>query len=111
MKELNYPEVDDQLTGPTAVALALGDSGPVAKTLLDFSDDASLDVKGGIVDGNVFDENQVKAYSKLPTKDQLIGQLMSVMKAPVQNLVYVINGVPQKLVRTLKAVADQKEQG
>lgn len=111
LKEMQYPEVNDQLTGPTAIALSLGDSGPVAKTLLKFSEDAALDVKGGIVDGNVFTPEQIAAYSKLPGKEQLIAQLMSVMKAPLQNLVFVINGVPQKLVRTLQAVADKKAQG
>jgi large subunit ribosomal protein L10 len=35
--------------------------------------------------------------------------LMSTMKAPVQNLALVLNAVPQKLVRTLQAVADKKQ--
>jgi large subunit ribosomal protein L10 len=33
---------------------------------------------------------------------------MSTMKAPIQNLVYTLDAIPTKLVRTLQAVADQK---
>jgi large subunit ribosomal protein L10 len=45
----------------------------------------------------------------MPTYEQAISQLMSVMKAPVQKLAATINEVPGKLVRTLAAVRDAKE--
>ena len=48
------------------------------------------------------------ALSRLPGRDQLIAMLMSTMKAPIQNMVYVMNGVTQKLARVLQAVADKK---
>jgi large subunit ribosomal protein L10 len=51
----------------------------------------------------------MEEFSKLPTKDELIAKLMGTMKAPVQHVVYVLNAVPTKLVRTLQAVADAKK--
>ncbi len=54
------------------------------------------------------DAKQIEAFSKLPGRKQLIAMLMSTMNAPAQNLVYVLNAVPTKLVRTLQAVADKK---
>jgi large subunit ribosomal protein L10 len=108
LKEMDYPDVAEYLVGPTAVALSEDVSGAVAKILLDFAKDAPLEVKGGLIDGNVFDQKQVEAFSKLPSRAQLLGKLMGTMNAPVQNLVYVMNGVTEKLVRTLKAVADSK---
>jgi large subunit ribosomal protein L10 len=51
---------------------------------------------------------EVEAYSKLPTRDELISMLMSTMQAPVRNVMLVLNGVTTKLVRTLQAVADKK---
>lgn len=108
LKELEYENVDEYFVGPTAIALAMGESGPVAKTLLSFGKDAPIEMKGGLVNGNVFDEKQIEAYSKLPTRLELIGKLMGTMNAPLQNMVYVMNGVTTKLVRTLQAVADSK---
>lgn len=108
LKDMEMPVVDDYLVGPTAVALTRDESGPVAKELLKLAKDWPLEVKGGIVNGNVFDANQVIEYSKLPTRIELIAMLMGTMNAPVQNFVYGLNGIATKLVRTLQAVADQK---
>ncbi len=108
LEQLGRPDVGDQLVGPTAVALVSDEAGPVAKELVDFAKGGVLVIKGGIIDGDVFDADQVVEFSKLPTRLELIAQLMRTMNAPLQNVVYVLNGVPQKLVRTLQAVADQK---
>lgn len=108
LKEMEQPEVNVHLTGPTAVALAKGESGPVAKILFELAKELPLEVKGGIINGNVFDAGQVEAYSKLPTRDELLASLMGTMKAPVQNVVHVLNAIPSKLVRTLQALADKK---
>jgi len=100
---------DDLLIGPSAIAMLKGDAGPAVKVLFDFSKEAPVQVKGGFIDGNIFDMQQLEAFSKLPTKLELISSLMGTMKAPIQNLVFVINAPLQKLVRTIQAVADQKE--
>jgi large subunit ribosomal protein L10 len=108
-KDLKLPEMDGYFVGPTALAYAKGESGPVAKELFKMQKEWSLEVKGGLVDGNVFDKTQIEAYSKLPTKPELLGKLLGTINAPLQNLVYAMNGVVTKLVRTLQAVADSKE--
>lgn len=109
LKDLERPLVDEYLTGPTALALPTGESGAVAKVLVEFAKNAPMSIKGGIVDGNVFNASQMEEFSKLPTKDELIAKLMGTMRAPVQHVVYVLNAVPTKLVRTLQAVADAKK--
>ena len=108
MKDLGNEGVSDLLVGPTAVALAHDEAGPVAKTLLDFGKDSPVVMKGGYLDGNVFDEAGIVAFSKLPTRTELISKLMATMQAPVQGVAFVLNGVTTKLVRTLAAVAEQK---
>ncbi|SIP91099.1 LSU ribosomal protein L10P [Alkalispirochaeta americana] len=110
-QQMEKPDVADYLSGPTAVALAPDDSAPVVKAMVDFSKGAPLQLKGALVAGQVYNAEQAVAFSKLPSRDELIAQLMSVMQAPVQNFVYAVNGVPTKLVRTLQAVADQKAEG
>ena len=109
MKDLGKEGVEELLVGPTAVALAHDEAGPVAKTLLDFGKDAPVAMKGGYLEGVVFDEPGVLAFSKLPTRVELIARVMATMNAPVQNVALVLNGVTTKLVRTLAAVAEQKE--
>jgi large subunit ribosomal protein L10 len=109
-KQLDLPDVSDMLVGPTALALLKDDVGAAAKVLFEFAKDAPVSVKGAIVDGKVYSEAETEALSKLPTRDQLLGILMSTMQAPLQNLVYAANGTVQKLVRVLQAVADKKEE-
>ncbi len=108
-EELGYPkDVEPVLTGPTAVAFTHADANDVAKVLIDFAKEAPIKVKGGLVDRGFFGPSEIEAFSKLPNKKVLISMLMSAMNGPMQNLVYVINAVPTKLVRTLKAVEEKK---
>jgi large subunit ribosomal protein L10 len=103
-----FPDVSGLLVGPTAVAFTKTDSNEIAKILLDFGKEAPLKLKGGLVDKAFYNQAQMEVFSKLPGKSQLLSMLMSAMNAPLQNLVYALNGVPTKLVRTLQAVADKK---
>ena len=107
-KELDHQGLDDFLIGPTAVALPEDESGPIAKTLVEMAKDMPLDMKGALIGGNIFDKDQIVAFSKLPSKAELYAILMGTMNAPLQNLVYGMTGVITKFVRTLQAVADQK---
>ena len=112
-EQLGKSDVSKLLTSPTAVAIARKDSGPVAKALIDTTRDWQKDkpeigVKGGLVGTSVFNAKEVDAFSKLPSRLELYSMLMSTMQAPLQNMVYALNGIPTKLVRTLQAVVDQK---
>lgn len=109
-RDLEMPDVADLLVGPTALALLKDDPSSVAKIIIDYARDTSVEVKGALVDGQVFDAAQTEELSKLPGREQLLAQLMSTMNAPLQNLVYAMNGVTQKLVRVLQAVADKKSE-
>ena len=104
--------LDSYFVGPTAVALAHKESGPVAKILVEFAKEVpTLEVKGGYIGGAAFDSKQVEAYSKLPTKGELLSMLMGTLNAPAQNMVYALNGVAIKLVRTLVAYGEKKASG
>jgi large subunit ribosomal protein L10 len=62
------------------------------------------------VGGQLLDASQLDVLAKLPTRDQAIAMLMGTMLAPVTKLAQTLNEVPGKLVRTLAAVKEQKEQ-
>lgn len=109
MKEAGFPDASELLVGPTGVAFLGNDPGAGAKILIDFSKGAPLKIKGGVIGGKRVSVPEIEALSRLPSRDQLIAMLMSTMNAPVRNMMYVMNGVMSKCVRTLAAVADQKK--
>lgn len=100
------------LAGPTAVAFALEDPVAPSKVILDFiREKRKGTVKGGIVDGRVFDLDQVTKLSQLPPKDQLIGQVVGAIQGPLAGLVFSLQGVIGNFVRTVQAIHDQKAGG
>jgi large subunit ribosomal protein L10 len=108
LKDFDFPEVDSILEGPTAIAMIKTDSSAIAKIISDYSKNEAIKIKGGIVGGKRFEAFEIEALSKLPSREQLIAMLMGTMNAPVRNVMYALNGVVQKLVWTLQAVADKK---
>ena len=88
LKDLDKTGCEDQMKGPTAVALIKGDTAnTVAKVLFNANNDGvSIQVKGALLDGKFMTAEEVEALSKLPTKLELIASLMGTMKAPVQKL-------------------------
>ncbi|HAF86126.1 MAG TPA: 50S ribosomal protein L10 [Sphaerochaeta sp.] len=79
---------DDQLVGPTAIALVRGEeANVVAKDLFQAAKDgAPLIIKGALLDGSFMSAEEIEAFSKLPSRLELISMLMGTMKAPVQKL-------------------------
>lgn len=110
LRELGFPFEEDFLIDPTALTLARADIGPITKVLFDFTRDSTLKIKGGLVDGKVVSSAEVEAISKLPGRNELYAMLMSTMNAPLTNLVCAMDGIVTKLVRTVQAVAESKEE-
>ena len=105
-----YECVNDSLVGPSLFGFSMEDPGAAARLFKDFSkENDSFEVKALAVSGQMLGADQLDVLAKLPTRDQALSMLMSVMKAPVTKLVQSMNDVPGKLVRTLAAVHDQKE--
>jgi len=107
ISELGLPAADEFLIDPTALTLTGKDYSQTARVLVKFARDSTLKIKGGLIDGNIFSAEQVLELSRLPGKEQLIAMVMSAANAPLINLMYALQAVPLKLVRTLKAVAEK----
>jgi large subunit ribosomal protein L10 len=102
--------VNDSLVGPSLFGFSMQDPGAAARIFKDFAkQNEKFEVKALAVSGQMLGADQLDVLAKLPTRDQALSMLMSVMKAPVTKLVQTMNEVPGKLVRTLAAVRDQKE--
>ena len=106
----DYECVNDTLVGPSLFGFSMEDPGAAARLFKDFAkENDKFEVKALAVSGQVLGAEQLDVLAKLPTRDQALSTLLSVMKAPVTKLVQTMNEVPGKLVRTLAAVRDQKE--
>lgn len=108
-KEKGYPELGENAVGPTSVVFTNEDTSEILKLLFKFSKDTTLKIKGGLIDGSLFDNKQLESLSKLPGRNQLIAMFMSTLNAPLQNFVYSCNDIIGRLVRVLNAVAESKK--
>jgi len=104
-----YEVLSDQFTGPVAVTWAYQDAVATAKVLAQFTKDSQvLTIRGGALGGKLLEPAQVEALSKLPSREQLLGQLLSVLVGPMRNLVGVLSGVPRSFVQVLHAIEEKK---
>ena len=102
--------LDDLLTGPTAIALAMEDAVAPARILAKFAKDhEKLSVKGGWMEGRKISVQDIKALANLPSREVLIAKALGSMKAPITGIVRVLAGPASKLVYALNAVAQAKE--
>jgi len=100
----------DALVGPLVLAFSQEDPGSAARVLKDFSkENDKLVIKALSVGGQLLAASEIDRLASLPTKDQAISMLMSVMQGPITKLVRTLNEVPGKLVRTVAAVRDAKQ--
>lgn len=103
--------MNDSLTGPLVLAFSQEDPGAAARVISDFSKgNDKLVVKLVSIGGKLLDAGDIKRLANMPTKDQAISMLMSVMNAPVTKLARTFKEVPAKLTRAVAAVRDQKQQ-
>ncbi len=106
-----YECLTDALVGPTVLAFSQEDPGAAARLIKDFAKDHdALEVKALAIGGVDYDAKDIDILAKLPTRDEAIAQLMSVMQAPVAKFVRTLNEVPGKFVRAMAAVEDKKQQ-
>jgi large subunit ribosomal protein L10 len=100
----------DHFKGPGAVAISYQDPVAPAKILTKFADDSKkLEIRAAVLNGKLIDANGVKALSALPSREVLLGQLLSVMVGVPTSAVRVLAGVPRALVNVLSALKDQRQ--
>lgn len=103
--------VRETLKGPSIFGFSMEDPGAAARIFKDFAkENEKFEVKALAVGGQLLDASQIDVLAKLPTRDQALATLMSVMIAPVTKLARTLNEVPAKVTRVMAAVADQKKE-
>lgn len=106
------PKADlrDCLVGPTALAFD-DDPAATAKVLADFARDfPALEVKAGFVEGRLVSPAEIQELARLPSRPQLLAQVVGAINAPIAGLVYTLQSIIGELVMTLQAIADQRSE-
>lgn len=94
--EVGYQELDEQLNGPTALAISTTDPVAPAKVISDFAKDVeALEIKAGFLDGKVISIDEIKKLASTPSREVLIAKIMGSLNSPISSL-----------VRTLQALVD-----
>jgi large subunit ribosomal protein L10 len=102
--------VTEALKGPSIFGFSMEDPGAAARLFKDFAkENEKFEVKALAVGGQMLPASQIDALATLPTRDQALAMLMSVMIAPVTKLARTFNEVPSKITRVIAAVRDQKQ--
>jgi large subunit ribosomal protein L10 len=97
------------LSGPTAVTFCGGDPVGPAKALADFArTHDELQLRGGLLGGDVVDAAGVRALAILPPREVLLGRVVGTIAAPMTGLVTVLQGTIAGFARALQQIADQK---
>ena len=100
----------EALVGPLVLAFSQEDPGAAARVVSDFAkENGKLTVKVVSVGGKLLEAGEIERLAKMPTKEQAISMLMSVMKAPIGKFVRTLAEPHAKLVRTIAAVRDKKQ--
>ncbi len=101
--------LDPFLVGPTAIATSDADEIVAAKVISDFLKEFEKPVlKAGVVDGRIMGAEQVKVLADLPSREVLLGMLLSGLKSPVQKLHSALSSPLRSLATVLKQVSEQK---
>ena len=109
IRELDLPNMDEYLAGPTVFVFTPEDPVASAKALTNFAKDRKVFAfKGGLIDGQVISAESVKAIAALPSREELIAKLMGSMLNPVRGFMAMCNAPAGALARAFQAVADQK---
>ena len=108
-KDTEIEKISELFVGPTAVAICKNDPTSVAKVFVKSAKDLpSLLIKGGIVDGNVVNEVQIADISKLPSRVEMIAQLLGMLSTPMSNFVGALTQMQTKLLYALTALKEAK---
>ncbi|MBK1810269.1 50S ribosomal protein L10 [Clostridium sp. YIM B02505] len=96
-KELGHEGIVQYLEGPVSIAFGYEDVTAPARILADFAKThKKLELKAGIVDGEIFDQDKVNQLASIPSKEVLIAKLLGSFKAPISNLAYLLSAIKDK---------------
>ncbi len=100
----------EHFDGPTAVACSDGDFVGLAKVLRDFAKDVpALEFRGGVVEGAPVDAEEVQKIADLPSREELVGQLLYMLQSPISRFVRGLGAITPQFLRVLAQISEKKD--
>ena len=110
LEQCGYENLVFDIVGPNAVIFSEEDPVGPAKAVFEFAKtNKKLQIKGGILEGQMVAAERIKDLSELPPREVLLAQVVGTMQAPMAGLVRVLNGNLTGLARALDQIREQKE--
>jgi len=93
LQDLEMPSLGSILEGPSAFVFTSDDPVSAAKVLKQFAkENKQLSIKGGLFEGQVLDDKQVVAVADMPSREELIGQVIGMLSNPLHEVISTIDG-------------------
>jgi large subunit ribosomal protein L10 len=109
-KETDLSGMQEHFKGPLAIALNYSDVVDTAKVLIDFAKkNADLEIRAGMLNGKVITGEQLNHLATLPSREVLLGKLLSVFVGVQTGFVSVLSAVPRSMVQVVEAYRLKKE--
>ena len=109
-KDTDFNCTEETLKGPSLFAFSFAEPGAAAKLLKTYAKNfEALEIKALAVEGQLLDGGQIDILATLPSRDEAITLIASVLQAPMGKFATLLNEVPSKLARVLAAVRDNKQ--
>ncbi|HPF43530.1 MAG TPA: 50S ribosomal protein L10 [Syntrophomonadaceae bacterium] len=110
LQNTGYGELIPLIEGPNAVVFSNEDPVGPAKTVFEFiAKYKKLEVKVGILEGQMVGADKIKALADLPPREVLVAKVLGTMQAPITSFVYVLNANLSGLARVLDQIREQKQ--
>lgn len=111
VKDTPFDCLQQALIGPIVLLFSQNEPGAPARLLQSFTkENKNLNVRALALGGKLYEAAQLQAIASLPSKEEALAQLMSVMLAPVTKLVRTLAEPYAQVVRVLAAIGDNKQQ-
>jgi len=96
-KELGLDGLSEYLEGPVSIAFGYEDATTAARILNDFAKDhKKLELKAGVVEGKLYNKEEIEQIASIPSKEVLIAKLLGSIKSPLSNLAYLLNAIKEQ---------------
>ncbi|MEM1325227.1 MAG: 50S ribosomal protein L10 [Bacteroidota bacterium] len=108
--EKNYEGLYDSLKGPTALLFTDTANAP-AKLIKEFRKDHERPIlKAAYIDSSIYTgDDQIEALSKIKSREELLGELVTLLQSPMQNLMGALKSGETNMAGLLKALAEREE--